>query len=197
MPGRPGESDLVAAEGGQLQPLLPSQTDVRDADWSNDGKRLVTARALGPKDSDGRELVIVNFETREAERIPGSDRLLMSRWSPDGGYISATADDQSQLKLWDLSTRQWRVIAHGTALGFSVWSPDSRYLYFQDLLGNGQRVYRYDVKRAGVTAVAEFSEIFRTGVDRCALSGVTPDGSPIMGFNRGAYDLFAAEVRFP
>jgi Tol biopolymer transport system component len=196
-PGRPGESDLVPAEGGPLQPLLPSPAEVRDADWSNDGKRLVTARALGPKDSDGRELVIVNFETRRAETIPGSDRLAMSRWSPDGAYISATADDQSQLKLWDLAAKQWRVIARGTALGIGVWSPDSRYLYFQDLLANGERVYRYDVKRASVSDVAEFSEIFRTGVDRCALYGVTPDGSPIMGFNRSAYDLFAAEVRFP
>jgi Tol biopolymer transport system component/DNA-binding winged helix-turn-helix (wHTH) protein len=195
VPGRPAESDLVAAEGGQLQPLLASQTGVRDADWSNDGKRLVTSRWVGG--SDERELVIVSFETRRAERIPGSERLAMSRWSPDGGYISATVGDQSQLKLWDLSARQWRVIARGTALGFSVWSPDSRYLYFQDLLANGERVYRYDVKRASVAAVAEFSEIFRTGVDRCALYGVTPDGSPIMELNRSAYDLFAAEVRFP
>jgi Tol biopolymer transport system component len=195
LPGRPAEPDLVPAEGGQLQPLLTSKTDVRDADWSNDGKRLVTSRWVGG--SDRRELVIVNFDTRRTERIPGSERLAMSRWSPDGRYISATAEDQRELKLWDFSARQWRVIAPGTALGFGVWSPDSRYLYFQDLLANGERVYRYDVKRASVAEVAEFSEIFRSGVDRCALYGVTPDGSPILGLNRSAYDLFAAEVRFP
>lgn len=106
---------------------------VRDADWSNDATRLVVARAVGPGDSDPNELLIVDFATRRTQKIPGSDNLLETRWSPDGHYISASEEDGSQLKLWSFAARRWSVIARGRAFGLGVWSHDSRYLYFQDL----------------------------------------------------------------
>lgn len=188
---------IVPANGGRPEPLLQSRAELRDADWSDDGTRLVVSRGLGQADSDGCELLVVDFATRHAERIPGSDNLAMSRWSPDGRFISATTADQDQLKIWDVAARKWTVLAHGTALGISVWSPDSRYLYFQDLLGKGEQVNRYDVRSESVELVTEFSSILGSGVYRAALFGVTPDGSPVIGFNRGAYDLFAATVNFP
>jgi len=188
---------LIRAAGGKPEPLLESQTDVRDADWSSDGRKIVLARSLGPKDSDGRELQIVDFGTRQTETLPDSANLSMSRWSYDGRFIAATQDDQSQLKLWDAAQRQWRVIARGKALGISVWSPDSRYLYFQDLLGKGEELWRYNIRIERVEPVVEFSEILKSGVGRCALVGMTPDGSPLIAFNRGAYDLFTASVTLP
>ncbi len=188
---------VVPAEGGPSQPLLAGMTGTRDADWSGKDMRLVTAHDLDPTDPAGIELLIVDFATRRTQKIPGSEHLAMSRWSPDGRYISATQDDQSQLKLWDVTVKQWQVIAHGTAIGFSVWSPDSRYLYFQDLLGKGEPLSRYDTRTQRVESVAEFSEILKSGVDRCALYGITPSGEPILGLNRSASDLFAAEVKFP
>ena len=47
---------LIHAAGGEPEPLLASQTEVRDADWSGDGEKIVLAHSLGPKDSDAREL---------------------------------------------------------------------------------------------------------------------------------------------
>ena len=196
-PGDVSMSYLIPAMGGEPGPLLESQTEVRDADWSADGRKIVLARALGSKDSDGRELEIVDFATRKTETIPDSENLAMSRWSYDGRFIAATQDDQSQLKLWDVARRQWRVIAHGRALGISVWSPDSRYLYFQDLLGKGEEVWRYNIRLERVEPVVEFSKILRSGFGRCALFGITPDGSPVIAFNRGVYDLFTASVTLP
>lgn len=198
--GSPGESYLVPSTGGTPQALLPGNEETRDADWSADGRALVVSRALGPKNADGSrecELLIVDFSSRKAEAIPGSKGLAGSRWSPDGRFISATAADQSQLKLWDTAKHQWRVIAHGTALGMSVWSPDSRYLYFQDVLGKGEALSRLDVRSGKIEQVADFSETLRSGVDRCALFAIEPDGTPIIGLNRGAYDLFAARAQFP
>jgi Tol biopolymer transport system component len=188
---------LIPAVGGEREPLLKSQAEVRDADWSGDGRKIVLARSLGPKDSDGRELQIVDLATRQTERVPGSENLAMSRWSYDGRFIAATQDDQSQLKFWDVARKQWRVIARGKALGISVWSPDSRYLYFQDLLGKGEEVWRYNIRLERVEPVVEFSKILKSGVGRCALFGITPDGSPVIAFNRGAYDLFTAKVTLP
>lgn len=190
-------SYLISTLGGEPQPLLKSQTEVRDADWSSDGRKIVLARSLGPKDSDGQELQIVDFATRQTETVPGSENLAMSRWSYDGRFIAATQDDQTQLKLWDVARRQWRVIASGKALGISVWSPDSRYLYFQDLLGKDEEVWRYNIRIERVEPVSEFSKILKSGVARCALFGITPDGSPVIAFNRGTYDLFTASVTLP
>jgi hypothetical protein len=142
-------------------------------------------------------LVIIDFATRRATEIPGSQGMMMTRWSYDGRFISATAEDQRQLQLWDMARRKWSVIARGAALGISVWSPDSRYLYFQDLLGKDERLSRYDVRNRRVETVGDFSMILRSGTDRCALYGMAPDGTPIVGLNRGALDLFAAHVTLP
>lgn len=195
--GAPAESYVVSSTGGAPEPLLTGNEESGDSDWSADGRSLVVSRALGTKDSDGRELLIVDFASRKIEAIPDSKGLAASRWSPDGRFISATAADQSQLELWNTFTRRWRVIAHGTALGISVWSPDSRYLYFQDVLGKGEALFRLDVRNGKIEQVADFSETLRSGVDRCALFSIEPDGTPIIGFNRGAYDLFAAQAQFP
>jgi Tol biopolymer transport system component/DNA-binding winged helix-turn-helix (wHTH) protein len=188
---------LIPAAGGKPEPLLESQTEIRDSDWSGDGRKIVLSRARGPKDSDVRELQIVDFTTRQTEALPDSENLAMSRWSYDGRFIAATQEDQKQLKLWDVARRQWRVIASGKALGISVWSPDSRYLYFQDLLGKSEQVWRYNIRIERVEPVVEFSEILKSGVGRCALIGMTPDGSPVMVFNRGAFDIFTASVTLP
>jgi Tol biopolymer transport system component/DNA-binding winged helix-turn-helix (wHTH) protein len=192
-----GTTYLIPAAGGVSQPLVDSQTEIRDADWSRDGQKIVLAHSLGPEDSDGRELQIVDFATRKTERLPDSGNLAMSRWSYDGRFIAATQQDQSELKLWDVAQRKWRVIAHGKALGISVWSPDSRYLYFQDVLAKGEVVWRYDTRHQRVEQVAEFTEILKTGISRCALVGMAPDGSPLIAFNRGTYDIFTASVTLP
>ena len=196
--GQPPNAFLVPASGGHPEPLLQGQAEMHDPDWSNTGEKLVLSRAVGPSESDNAELLIVDFATRRAERLPGSDHLAATRWSPDGRFIAATATDQSVLKLWDFAQKKWSILASGMAMGVGVWSPDSRYLYYQDLLSAGQSLYRYDVAHKSIEMVADFSQVLKAAAaHRCALDGITPDGSPVVDFNRGAYDLFAAALRLP
>jgi Tol biopolymer transport system component/DNA-binding winged helix-turn-helix (wHTH) protein len=208
LPGQPVKTYVVRADGGSPQPLLANNFETRDVDWSGDGKSLVVASAVvppgAPADESGTApqnegppyLLIVDFAKRRAREISGSAGLAMCRWSPDGRYISATSvtGNPNHLKLWDVSAAKWRVIASGESLGISVWSPDSRYLYFQDLAAPGEPLRRYDVQRQTVEPVAEFSQILRSGVGRCALYSITPDGSPLIGFTRSFYDLFSAQL---
>jgi Tol biopolymer transport system component/DNA-binding winged helix-turn-helix (wHTH) protein len=192
--GEPGRVYFVPGEGGALQELLPGTTAVRDPEWSNDGKRLVVCHRLGQ--SETTELLIVDFATRQAEKVPGSEDLWGPQWSPEGSYIAATSG--SEVKLWSVKLKRWEVIARGKAFGFGVWSPDGRYLYYQDLLGKGQALFRYEVQNRHAEAVADFSGYLKSGVSRCALAPeLAPDGSPVIVFNRSFYDLFAAEVRWP
>lgn len=194
--GQDGTDYVVPATGGQPEPLLPG-VRLSDADWSVDQSTLVASQLSKGADSTAQGVLLIDFKTRRATGIPDSAHLAMTRWSFDGRYISATTEDQTQLKLWDVARRKWTVIAHGTALGISVWSPDSRYLYFQDLLAEGEPLWRYDVRTRRAESVADFSAAMRGDVDRCALDGMTPDGAPLMGLNRGALDLFAARVAWP
>jgi Tol biopolymer transport system component/DNA-binding winged helix-turn-helix (wHTH) protein len=193
-PSERGGVYTVAAAGGPLERLSVGR-EVGDPDWSSDGRSLVVSRAA--RNDGDRELVIINVGTKQAHTLAGSNHLTMSRWSPDGRYISATSDDQTQLKLFNVSSKSWHVIAHGEALGISVWSPDARYLYFQDLLGPGEQLHRYDVKSHTVQTVVDFSDFLKSGVSRCALVAAAPDGSPLVEFNRSGYDLFSAEVTLP
>ncbi len=195
--GQPAKSYVVSASGGDPEPLFDSVRDMRDADWSGDGKSLVVSVATGPKGSDDRELRLVNFASRRTTRIPGSAGLGMCRWSPDGRYISATLEDGTQLDLWDVRAEKWRVIARGSGIGISVWSPDSRYLYFQALYDKGEPLFRYDVLRERAELIENFSAYLRSEVPRCALFGIAPDGSPVIELTRSFYDLFAAKVILP
>ncbi len=196
-PNQPAKVYVVPVNGGKPQALFQSDRDMRDADWSGHGNRLVVSVATGPRGSNDRELLVVKFASRQTTKIPGSTDLAMCRWSPDGRFISATSDDGTQLKLWDVRAEKWTVIAHGLGLGISVWSPDSRFLYFQDLHEAGEPLYRYNTLLERVEPVEDFSAYLKSGVPRCALFGVAPDGSPIIGFTRSFYDLYAAEVRLP
>lgn len=196
LPEGGGNAYVVAASGGSVEPLLPGGVHLRDADWSGDGKSLVASEEPASI-AETRKLVTIDFATRKATEIPGSEALAMSRWSYDGRLISATTEDQTQMKLWDVEHRKWSVIAHGAALGISVWSPDSRYLYFQDLLGKGEPLSRYDVRSGRIEKVGDFSAALREGADRCALDSLSPNGAPIMLLNRGALDLFTADMNLP
>jgi len=195
LPGEHRTSFVVPSGGGIPKPLVPN-TELRDADWSGDGKSLVASQDPGSGNAV-RRLLLIDFATRRVVKMRGSEGLAASRWSPDGRFISATSEDQTKLKLWDAARHTWSVIAHGTALGISVWSPDARYVYFQDLLGKGEALWRYDVRTGRAEKAGDFSVTLREGADRCALDGMTPDGMPVIALNRGALDLFFATVTFP
>lgn len=195
--GQGGALYIVAAAGGPVEQLLANEQQLGDGDWSSDSHHLVAWHETPNKETDSSALLIVDLVTKHLEQVPGSDHLAMSRWSPDGRYISATLEDQTQLKLFDVATKRWQVVARGEALGISVWSPDARYLYFQDLLGRGEQLRRYDVNSKTTSTVFDFSEFLKSGVSRCALFATAPDGSPIVAFNRSFYDLFSADVTLP
>ncbi|MGH9486783.1 MAG: winged helix-turn-helix domain-containing protein [Terriglobales bacterium] len=194
--GQTGMVYLVPSGGGTVQPL-PLSGLVQDVDWSPRGRRLVVSRAPDARQPETRALELFKLSTRRAERIPGSQGLAMPRWSYDGRFIAATTFDQHQLKLWDVARRQWRVLARGQALGIPEWSPGSRYLYFQDLLGPGERLLRYNTRAGRISTVADFTAALHDDVYRCAFFGVAPDGSPLMRFDRSGLDLYSATMNWP
>ncbi|HSE43320.1 MAG TPA: protein kinase, partial [Acidobacteriota bacterium] len=146
--------------GGQERKLIE---DVRSADWSPDGKRIVFVRwkpkegnmdsyffTVNPDGSDLKELIVVK------------DRQLHSpRWSPDGRYVVATVIIQGNygsrdaIGLIDVQNRQikWILSAYNSPTS-AVWtgiknkiayfSPETRVALFQ--LRGDSTLFVHDVE---------------------------------------------------
>lgn len=199
--GQPSDVFIIASDGssrGVPQPL-PPLGELGDVDWRPGGHRLVYSRAPNPRQPQARALEIFDLAASRkwGAVVPGSQGLIAPRWSYDGHFLAATTFDQHQLKLFDAARQRWRVLGQGNAFGFAEWSPDSRYVYFQDLLGPGQRILRYDTRSHHTAVAADFTATLYDNVYRCALYGVAPDGSLLVRYDRGGLDLFAATMDWP
>lgn len=196
--GLKGAIYLVSADGGLPQLLLPPDTSAFWPDFSHDGKAIVfaTKEGTGHSPSPGQGLYLLDSAQRRSAMLPGSEGLEIGRWSPDGRFLAAVAVDQSAMKVLDLGTHRWTQIAHGTALSFPVWSPDS-VLYFQDILAPGEPVYRFQPHGAPPQRAYSFEDILQAGSIRCAFWGFAPDGSLLVQVNHGGGDIYALTVNLP
>jgi hypothetical protein len=103
----------------------------------------------------------------------------------------------TRLKLLDSRKHIWKQIAEGTLLNDPVWSRDSKYLYYQDILGPEEPVYRFAIGSQKAEKVFDFSALLRAGYIRCALVGFTPDGAPMALLSRGEADVYKLELELP
>lgn len=64
--------------------------------------------------------------------VPGSEGLFSPRWSPDGRYLAALSMDLASIHLFDFRTQVWTtwLTAQEGHVGWQLWSPDSRAIYF-------------------------------------------------------------------
>jgi DNA-binding winged helix-turn-helix (wHTH) protein/Tol biopolymer transport system component len=187
---------LVSVEGGPPQPLLPPTLPGRGPAWSPDGQTIsFTILQDGGETSASKPGVyLFDLAQRRSTWIPASEGLAGSAWSPNGRFLAAQSADDSMMKVFDLGAHRWTVVAHGTAISFPVWSPDS-VLYFQDLLEPGQPVYRVPPGVSGPQRVYSFEDILQgSSALRCGFQGFAPDGSLLVQVSRGGGDVYAVSV---
>ncbi|MCJ8005963.1 S9 family peptidase [Lederbergia wuyishanensis] len=85
-------------------------------------------------------VAIVNLESGELEAITeGKHNFQLGTWSPNGKYLSYTADltvdldfsFMSDIYLLDLETKETRKLTEGTGMFYQTsWSPNSRYIAY-------------------------------------------------------------------
>jgi len=133
---------IVSAQGGEAQLLLDTDhIDVRDPNWSADGKQILIGYGPVIRDkADSSALYTVDIASRTlGQRIPGSEGLFSPRWSPDGKYIAALNTGASKLLVYDRATG-WRPVIDDQALGYPSWSSNSKSLYVLDATGAGNLI---------------------------------------------------------
>jgi Tol biopolymer transport system component len=145
---KPGDSwklYLVPATGGAAQEVLSEKGSQIDANWSADGSRLM----FGDFNHDlgGLSIRILDLKTHKLEKVPGSDGLFSPRWSPDGRYIAALSPDGTTLKRFDFQSQTWSnwLVESAGTVSYPVWSADSQYLYFDDLVNGDESIRKVKV----------------------------------------------------
>jgi Tol biopolymer transport system component len=99
--------------------------------------------------------------------------------------------------LFDFRTRQWKEMAHGNSLSALNWSPDSQYLYFEDILELHEPLYRIRSSGGQAERVADFESVLASGALRCQFAGFAPDGSLMAIVNRGSNDIYELDLELP
>jgi Tol biopolymer transport system component/DNA-binding winged helix-turn-helix (wHTH) protein len=197
-PGGRNRVYLLPSEGGTPEPLTPQGEDPA---WSPDGNSLLFAVVARGVMMDTWRIFRIDLRTRHITPFPGSEGLRAPVYSPDGKHVAAIIGSDGGLMLFNVRSQRWTHLTDGNLLNNSVWSywsRDSKYIYGQDVLaGADQPVFRVRISDGKVEVIATRQQFARTDVKEYSLTGLTPDGSPLVSMKRSEDEIYALDVDLP
>ncbi len=197
-PGQPGKNRIVSSEGGNIETLLAEEpTGENCPSWSGDGNTLLFDRTWidSSGNSTGSAIFAWDMKANRLAQLPGSENLMCPAWSPDQRYIAAHSEDYRELRLFDLRTRAWKVVARGGFLNGPAWTGDSNWMYYQDTYrGPDQPLYRVSVPNGKVEQVAGRQQLLRNDVTRYRFYGLDPQDNPLAVVIRVNTDVYALDL---
>jgi Tol biopolymer transport system component len=197
---QPGESwklFLIPVGGGTAQAVVAENGSQIDANWSADGRRLMFGDFRN--DVGGLSIRVLDFKTQHIETIPGSQGLFSPRWSPDGRYIAAISPDNTTLKLFDFQTQKWTNWLAETAgtVSYPIWSADSQYIYFDDLVSGEESVRRIKVGENQPELACVLGAVDRFPGGLGPWIGRAPDGSWMLVRDRSTQEVYQLSLELP
>lgn len=196
-PGEPNRIYVISADGGRPEQLSGGQSDL-DPTWSKDGNALMFGVIPSVDDPSSEKIMLLDLKTRAVTQVPGSQGTCCPRWSPDGRYVVALTGDNQKLKLLDLSTRQWRVLADNMGtLGYMTWSGDSKSIGFDNSFTSAPGFFRVRVNDGQITQIVSLRDIHRLFAQWGEWSGITPDGSPLVVRDTSTQEIYALDWQLP
>jgi DNA-binding winged helix-turn-helix (wHTH) protein len=197
--GKPSRVYVVNADGGPLKELLPQAGEQGVPAWSPDGSQIAVAVNVEASEVPNapRGIYIVNVSSVKLAKVPGSDGLTSPMWSPDGKYFTAKTADESAILLFDTKTERWNPIAKSAALTGLTWSRDSKYLYVQKFVEEGQPIYRLVAPSFKEERVTDCRSFLQAGAETCALVSGQGDGSLIVRLKASGGQVYAMDLNLP
>lgn len=186
----------VRADGGGLRAVLPARREALTADWSPDGSQIVVSMRDHQTQSKFG-IYLFRPGTGDTTLLPDSRGLIQPRWSPDGRLVAALDDSRRRLLLYDFQVQKWRTVATGVLLDAPEFSRNSRYLYYQDTLGENEAIFRADLRTAALTRVYDFREALQEDSTRCTFQGIATDGSLYVTIEHGVTEIYALDLDLP
>jgi len=195
-PGKPWRVALVSPQGGKPEDVLEENRNQIDANWSSDGTRIMFSYLHAEQ---GINIRILNLKTHEVSDVPGSEGLFSPRWSPNGRYIAALSPDFTKVMLFDYQTQKWSnwLTEPAGAVSYPVWSADSKYLYFDDLVTDEESIRRVKVGETQTERVFKLEGIERYPGPFGLWSGRMADGSWMFVRDRSTQEIYQLSVVLP
>jgi eukaryotic-like serine/threonine-protein kinase len=193
-PGEPWQIYVVPAQGGAPQLLYRSTTNLADPSWSPDGKSM--AFGENSLNNQGSSVYILNLQTKNATKLPGSDGLYSPRWSPDGRYIAAITLNSLSIRLFDLNTQKWTELAK-IFVAYPTWSRDSHFLYFNGMLDNEEGYFRVQIPTGKMEHLFSLKGFQAAGGAFGNWSGIAPDGTPLLVRDSSIQEIYALDWYAP
>jgi Tol biopolymer transport system component len=193
VPGQPWKMYLISSDGGEAEEVM---TGIGDPGWSPDGNALIFHSGMADfLSTSPRAIQLLDLKTRQISTFPGSEGLYSPRWSPDGRYIAALRVGSETLQILDVRTKRWTELAK-IAVGFPMWSWDSKYIYF-DSLESIPNLYRVRIADHSLEKVASLGGIRLAPTLGGNLTGLAPDDSPLVVRNAGNQEIYALDLELP
>ncbi len=194
----PWRTYLVDSTGGT--PRLACGKEVGpqgDLSWAPDGKRIVyDAPSNQFYSGEGVYLRVLNLETCELTKFPGSDGLFSPRWSPDGSTLAAlpgtyTSPEGRPFMLYHFSTGKWEEVMRPGFPNWPSWSHDGTSLWYWDLLKS--TITRFDLRTHRHEDVAPLRAEEMTGTEISSWFALTPNDEPMILRRRDIQQIYALE----
>jgi DNA-binding winged helix-turn-helix (wHTH) protein/Tol biopolymer transport system component len=195
---------LVSADGGPATEV-PLGTGRTEASWASDSESIVFAKWATDSQATlaASGIYLLNLLTSKVSKIPGSEGLVHPIFSPDRRFLAAITNfdlnptQPTRVMLFDSQTQAWHEIAHGTLVNPVQWSKDSKYLYYQDILGEGQPSFRFSITANRSEPFIAFDNLLNAGYARCSFGGFAPDGTPIVYLRRNEVNVYRLDLDLP
>jgi eukaryotic-like serine/threonine-protein kinase len=186
---------VISADGGTPQSLSVAKNNVVGATWMPDGNAISFYDTDDPGGSEG-VVSTVDVKTVQVNLVTKAADVAYPVTSPDGHYIAAAASDGRKLMLFDFSTGKWSKLLN-MDVGWTTWSQDSRYIYFDTGFSENPAFYRVRVADRKLEKLAELKGFRRAVLGGTSWSGVAPDGSPLLLRDISSQELYALDFEAP
>lgn len=195
-PGKMWKIYIADAEGGHLQALLDENRNEADPDWSPDGRMIVFGRlpALMAEESLPKAIYLLDLQTKQLRKLPGSEGLFSPRWSPDGRYIVALSLDQTKLMLYDTTTKAWRMLAQEN-IADPAWSHDGKAIFFHDFVQEGQPIYKLTIANGQLQRIAGMRDARAADVVDYRFAGLAPGDILLVNARMSTANIYSAAIR--
>jgi len=181
-PGQSWKNFVISAEGGNPEPFPDEPLSQSSPDWVPGRDALIYSRA---DELDNHGLYLFDRQSGRSEKIPGTDGLFGSSWSPDGRYLATIDAHNDRLLLVDLKSGKRTPLAG--PVSWPAWSPDSQFIYFVKWgINSILRVHVPDGQEQKILEVP-----FRVTAWPFT---VAPDGSLILLREHGRYDVYSLSL---
>ena len=200
-PGKPRRVFVIDKDGGVPQAISSSEESQTYPSWSKDGQTIAFRHdAVMDVAGDKSYIGMFDVKSREITRLAGSEGIQAPRWSSDGRYIAALAEDQRLLTLYDIESRKWKaLLRRQEPFGFITWSHDATAIYFNTVLTDQPTIYRLRVRDAKLDPIVSLNSyhLYPGLPGFGSWVGLAPGDVPLLVRDISTSEIYAFDVDFP